>query len=335
MKPLVVPIDLGGSPHRWALQAPARPPPTPTLVDALVQHYRTERRTHPDQPLEVAFFHGGLPSAELLQAAGAHTKRLACLPGDLTPAAVDHLQAHGVHTIELDVGTAAPIRRSLGRRLSAAALARLIQGLRDRGIRVGVTLSPGLPGASHTTALQDIDWLVDLDAVDLVRLHPALAWADSRGAQWVADGRWTPMSVAQALTTLEPMMDRLDTAGIAVARVGLQPGPDLRARVVAGPVHPNLRALVDTRRFRRRIRAAIQFLPRARVATVRVHPADLSQARGEANRNIRALRAELHLTALHVRPDPTVPRGTVRPGAATPEPSSVSPSETNLNKSDP
>ncbi len=320
LRPLIVPVDLGGSPHQTPLHPPLRAAPTPDLVEALVHHYETERRTHPDQPVEVAFFHGGLPGSDLLAATRNRTVRVACLPGDLSLPALTTLASHQVQTIELDVGThCTATRRAIGRRLSAAALTDLVGGLRDRGFRVGMVLSPGLPGSSPQDAIDDAVWASQSAKAHFVRLQPALAWRGTLGGQWAGARRWTPMTVSEAVTTLESMMDVLDQAGVEIARVGLQPGPDLAGTVVAGPVHPNLRALVEYRRFRRRMKTALAYTPRQREVMLRVHPADLAWAKGEANANIRGLRAELALAALTVTVDPTLARGAVALGRCLPK----------------
>ena len=294
------------------MHPPSRPLPSVDLVRALIGHYETERRVDPEQPVEVAFFHGGLPCKALLGATEHRAVRIACLPGDLEPALLENLLQHRVETIEIDVGTHQTAhRRSVGRRRSSSALAALVRGLRDRGVRVGVVLTPGLPGTGHADALADAAWVAELAAVDFVRLQPALAWESTLSAQWVADGRWTPMTIAEAITTVEGMMDLLDASGVDVARVGLQPGADLAGTVSAGPVHPNLRSLVEYRRFRRRMRSVLALVPRRRAVELRVHPADLSWAKGQGNANIRSLRAELRLTGLSVRPDGDVARGAV------------------------
>jgi hypothetical protein len=314
-RPLVVPVDLGGSPHVTPLHPPRRPPPTPDLVGALVHHYRTERQTPSHPSLEVGFFHGGVPHDSLLASAGGLPVRVACLPGDLTPADLSRLSAFHVGTVELDIGSMdTATRRSVGRRLTRSALTRLVCGLHDRQFRVGVVLSPGLPGASHESALADARWASTEVPVDFVRLQPALVWRGTAGQRWVQDGRWTPMTVGQAATTLEAMMDTLDASHVEIARVGLQPGPDISAKAVAGPIHPNLRALVEYRRFFSRMRTALELVPRSREAMLRVHPADLSWAKGQANANIRRLRVDLGLADLSVQPDESVARGTVDVG---------------------
>jgi len=312
---VVVPVDLGGSSHRCGLRPARRPPPDPDLVEALIGHYTRERRPTQDTPIEVAFFHGGIPTDDLLKAASPHPVRLSCLPGDLTPAIAQHLLERRVHTLELDIASPhTPIRRGIGRRLGGHHLDRQLRGLRDLGFRLGLVLAPGLPGGSHASAIEAARWAAH--RCDFVRIHPALAWEGSASEDWIESGRWTPMDLGQAVTTVAEMMDVFDQADVPVARVGLQPGPDLTGCVVAGPVHPNLRSLVEVRRFRRRMRTALALAPRTRVSALNVHPSDLSWARGTANENVRALRAELRLPGIRVVPDDRVPRGEVHLSAS-------------------
>lgn len=314
-RPLIIPVDLGGSPHAGLLAPPRRPLPSPELVAALVQHYLTERRRSPEQRAEVAFFHGGIPQDDFLQAIPTElSRRVCCTPADLSPDLARHLGARGVTTIEVELLTTQPgVARALGRPGRVSAHLQLIAGLRDLGFRVGAVLSPGLPGTTHHHALADAEWAAGdtHPRVDFVRLHPAVAWTGSGLAQHAQDGRWTPMTLAEAVTTLHAMMDRLDAAEVPVIRVGQQPGADIPAKVAAGPTHPNLRALVEHRRFLDRMRAALEPLPRRRAPRIGVHPADLSWAKGPANANLRRLRSDLGLPDLTVVPDPGCPRGKV------------------------
>ena len=75
-----------------------------------------------------------------------------------------------------------------------------------------------------------------------------------------------------AVAILTDMVDIVSSLGTAVARVGLQPGPDGLGQVVAGPGPPNLRGLVETRRFRRKAptgRASPTLGRRARLGSTR------------------------------------------------------------------
>ena len=318
MKPLIVPIDLGGSPHGCAVMPPAGPPPSAALVKAMVGHYTDERR-QPDQPVQVAFFRGGLPDDALLDAAAPHPVRLSCNPADLRPDHLNHLWDRGVRTLEIEaLSLSSAVLRPLGRRLSGSTIQKLIAGIKDRGFTVGVHLWPGLPGSSHDQVMADLAWLLGdgRPRVDFLRVLPAGGLEGTDLAAWAQSGRWVPMTLGEAVTTVVAMLDACDGVGVPVVRVGLQPRQDLGVHAVAGPAHPNLRALAEGRRFLRRMRAVVALAPRTRRTVLRVHPADLSWAKGQANSNLRTLRAELQLAELAVVPDETLPRGVVRPQAS-------------------
>jgi len=285
------------------------------MVRALVRHYAEERAPPGPAAVAVGFFHGGLPSEDLLDACAGLPLRLSCSPADLDRAGLARLRARGLQRVELEALTLdAGVLRRLGRGYQPTRVLQMIHALREAGVEVGVVLSPGLPGASHAGALADAERLLAGAAPDLVRLHPALALEGAGVAEWVRDGRWSPMRLGEAVTTSAALLDRFERARVPVIRVGQQPGHDFPERVVAGPVHPSLRGLVEARRFRRRMHAALVGQQRDRPAVVRVHPGDLAWAKGTANANVKALRAALGLRLLTVEPDPAIPRGDVRLG---------------------
>ena len=265
--------------------------------------------------LEVAFFHGGLPERALLEVASGRPLRVATTPADLSPDDLTRLREAGVETLELAILTFEPaVLRACKRGYRSSEACAVIAAAKRAGFRVGLTLSPGLPGSSHADSLADAARLAaepDLRP-DFVRILPALALAGSQLATWAAEGRWRPMSLGEAVSTVSQMVDQLEEVDVSVARVGLQAGPDLGGQVQAGPLHPNLRGLVESRRFQHRLRVLLADRPRGSRVVIAVNPADLSWVKGEANENLRAVRAELGLAAVHLATDSAVPRGTVR-----------------------
>ncbi|MFT5686289.1 MAG: hypothetical protein ACI8RZ_007245 [Myxococcota bacterium] len=313
-RPTLIPIDLGGSPTECWRRPPLRPAPTPELVEALITHYRTERA--PSADLEVGFFHGGVPADALLAAAGGLPIRLASSPADLTRAAVAHLQAAGLTTIELAVGSLdARVLRTNQIGVRQAVIIEMLDGLTALGLRVGVILSPGLPDASHETALKTARALIG--RASFVRIEPALALEGSRLSALATNGRWEPMRLSEAVTTTLAMVEILEEAGVEIARLGLQPGQDIPCRATAGPTHPNLRQLVETRRFYARMAHELALVPRGSEVELQVNPRDLSWAKGTSNANVRALRAERSLASLRICPDEAIPRGDVRLSAVS------------------
>lgn len=313
---VVVPVDLGGSPTPCRVRPPLRRPPDPDTVRALVEHYARERRPAPDTPMEVAFFHGGMPPVPLARAAHPHPLRLSCSPADASREQIEVLRALGLATVEVELLTfQAEVLRDLQRGYSRTHAEAFVRGLKELGLRVGIVLSPGLPGSSHDQALADARRAAGLDdpglRADLVRIQPALALHGSGLAALARSGRWRPMSLGEAVTTSLEMVEILEAARVPVARLGLQPGSDLPVRAIAGPVHPNLRGLVQARRFRRRMAAALEDARPGSRAVLRVHPKDLSWAKGTANENVRALRARLQLAELALETDAGLPRGAI------------------------
>jgi hypothetical protein len=322
VKRLIVPVDLGGSEVPCAWRPPRRPAPTPETVSALIEHYVADRTPSGGAQVEVAFFRGGLPSLALLQACRPYPVRVACSPADLSRAGATWLRDQGVGTIELEVFTfEGPVLKAMRRGYTTNRCRAMLDGLSALGMRRGVVLAPGLPGSSHAQSMRDAAIIAGHSGgscgAEFARVLPVLAYADTDLAMWALNDRWTPMTVAEAVTTSLAMDDRLRAGGVEVVRIGQQPGQDIPDELVAGPWHPNLRGLVETRRFRTRMAEALAPVPRSAVVELRVHPKDLSWAKGTANANVRALRAAYGLPDLSVTPDPQVPRGTVRVAGGT------------------
>ena len=314
MKRLLIPVDLGGSPQRCAIHPQAGSPPSPELLRALIDHYLTERAPAGQITPEVAFFRGGIPDDALLAAGRPFPMRVACSPADLSPAVARHLRDQGVQTIEVELlSFDSQVLRDCRRGYRGRAVLPMIDGLRKLGFSIGAVLSPGLPGSSHQSALADVDQLLGPTGprVDFVRIYPALAFVGSDLARWESEGRWRPMHLGEAVTTVCAMLDVLDRAELEVIRIGLQPGQDVPYQVSAGPLHPNLRGLVETRRFRARMATALGQPPPGSHIILLVNPKDLSWAKGTSNENIRALRASLQLRQLTIMTDVSIERGRV------------------------
>ncbi len=278
----------------------------------MIAHYDAERR-QPGQRLEVAFFRGGVPSDALLAAAAPHPVRLACSPADLSRAETRRLVAGGVRTIELEACTLhTPALRALRRGYAGPQVSTMLTALATMGVRRVVTLMPGLPSSSHHTAVSDARLLAQHQLAEAVRILPALALEGAPLVDAARAGRWTPMTLSEAVTTTLAMVEVLEEADIAIIRLGLQPGQDVPCAVVAGPYHPNLRHLVEGRRFYQRLTNELRFVPQGSAVEVLVNPRDLSWARGTANANVRALRAHHALSSLSIRPGEHIPRGDVR-----------------------
>lgn len=307
---VVVPITLGCCPDSpRCLLCPPPPRVGPDLVRALVQHYRDQHG--PDVALDVRFFGGAPPGDDLLAAAAPHPIVARVRPDLLSRADARRLYDHGTTGIELDLLTRhGPALAAIGRHHRAPLVDEMVRGLRELGMEVGGVLTPGLPGSSHATSLEDAQWAAT--HLSFVRIHPVLVLARSGLRALHEAGRYEPMDLGQAVTVCRDMLDILEPAGVDVIRVGLQPGPDGFGRAVAGPRHTSLRELVEARRALDRLKALLVDVRPGASVIVRCAPPDETRVRGMYNGNVRTLRAAFELQALTITPDPTLPRGDLR-----------------------
>ena len=171
--------------------------------------------------------------------------------------------------------------------------------------------SPGsralLPGSSFEGCVQDARRAAPL--VDTARLHPTLVLEGSDLQRWHIDGLYKPLEIGEAVTVCRAMMDVLEAAAVQVIRVGLQAGPDGYGKALAGPRHPALRELVETRRTLETLVERVTGTPPGASVVIRCAPADETRTRGPLNRHIRDLRARFALREVEIRPDPDLPRG--------------------------
>jgi len=277
----------------------------------MIQLYR-ER--WPDASLEVGFFHGGFPSPELLSAAKGMPTRLSCHPADLDRAGAEAFAKAGGTTIELELMSLDPhVLRICERKYTVGRVRSMAHRLRVMGLKVGVHLVPGLPGSDGEGAVADLGGLIEDGQtwVDFVRIWPALAFENTKLAQWAATGAWRPWDVGEAVGVLVQMVTLAGQARLPVIRIGIQPGQDIPVKAVAGPSHPNIRGEVEALRFGTLIEQAVRKSEIPLDPVMLVNPKDLSWAKGTSNANAKMVRAKLGLRSIRFETDKSIPRGTV------------------------
>jgi histone acetyltransferase (RNA polymerase elongator complex component) len=268
---------------------------------------------------EVAFFGGSftalaVPVQEAYFAAAASflaAGRIAGIRLSTRPDAVDietarRLANAGVRTVELGCQSFSDrVLAASGRGHDASAAGRGVAALHGAGLRVGLQLMPGLPGADADEARLSLAAALAL-APDFLRIYPTLVLAGSPLATLWRTGSYRPLELD---ATVELCADQLLTcrrAGVPVIRLGLQGDDGLERGLLAGPYHPAFGQLVRSRLWRR----ALQRLAgRDRRVTVHVPRCELSDALGHRRSNLDYFAARG--TPLAVRADPDLPPSTL------------------------
>lgn len=166
--------------------------------------------------------------------------RCSTRPDAVSEAQLRRLAAQGMDRVELgiqsfDTDVLKACARGYDRRTATSACTLV----RRCGLELGVHLMPGLPGATATSFRRDIATLLDLD-VQTVRLHPTVVLKKTGLARLHTSGRYTPLSLNQAIEQLAEALLPLWKANIHVIRMGVAREEGFLDNIVAGPWHDAL-----------------------------------------------------------------------------------------------
>jgi histone acetyltransferase (RNA polymerase elongator complex component) len=241
--------------------------------------------------------------------------RFSTRPDTITPDALNALAPYTVRAIELGAQSMDDTVLALSRRGHTAAQTRdAVKQLKAHGLQVGLQIMPGLPGDTPTSILETGRRVAELQP-DFVRIYPTVVVKNTPLAKWYASGRFTPLSLAEAVDLTKQLYLLLTGCGIQVIRMGLQPSGSLLegGRVVAGPFHPAFGHLVHSAIFLDRAVQALEHQQGlSKKVILKVYPKDLSRLMGLKKGNIKHLIKRFHLEELRVIPDPAIVQETVQ-----------------------
>lgn len=232
--------------------------------------------------------------------------RLSTRPDAINQDVLDFLYPWGVRTIELGVQSLSPqVLQAVGRGYSPEQVwdaSRLIQKM---GMKLGIQLMPGLPGASYDRDLESARIVMEINP-DMARIYPTVVLRDTPLHTLYIQGKYRPLAMQQAVELCADIRLLFQQRNIAVIRTGLHPGEDLlqEGAVVAGPFHPALGEMVEQEIFRRQAERAIsRFLHDDngfKSLALLVNHRDRSKITGFRRTNLQYLQQRFQLQALQV-----------------------------------
>lgn len=250
---------------------------------------------------EVAFFGGSFTAidrgymCELLQAARSCVKqygfagiRLSTRPDAVERETLCLLGEYGVTAIELGAQSMDDRVLALNRRGHTAAQTEEAAGrIREMGFELGLQMMTGLYGDTDRTALATADRLIALQPAT-VRAYPTVVLPGTALAGLYRQGLYRPQALEEAVGLCARLLEKFESAGVRVIRMGLHAQREVESRMLAGPYHPAFRQLVESRVFLRRLeRELAKTGPGA--YSVYVRPNYLSTAQGQGKANIKKL----------------------------------------------
>lgn len=338
-KPFVIPIFIphAGCPHRCvfcnqkAITRSRVPISSTAQIQSDIHEYLTYLRPG-RKPVQVAFFGGnflGIDPGEIIRLLNVATEfvhegrvdgiRFSTRPDTLTDEAMNLLSGYPVSTIEIGAQSMNDAVLSLSRRgHTAQDTVAAAQRVKSGGYDLGIQMMVGLPGDDASIALSSGRSIAALHP-DFVRIYPTVVLAGSPLSAWYRQGRYAPLSLADAVTLVKNQYLMFQNHRIGVIRMGLQATADMEkdSVLLAGPYHPAFGHLVLSEIFRDRAVELLDHEPAGREAVeLRVHPKYISAMRGMKNETIHYLKNRYRFRRIDVRGDMTVPEGDVRVHAA-------------------
>lgn len=234
--------------------------------------------------------------------------RISTRPDALDEEVLSVLKGYGVKTVE--IGAQSMVNKVLllsNRGHSAEDTMTAISRLRQWGFEIGVHLMIGLPGDTYDYFLRSLDQVIELKP-DFVRIHPTLVLKEAPLENLWASGRYSPLSLEEAINWLKNGILKLEKASLSVARIGLQPTKELEEHLIVGPYHPALHQLIDSAIFYDMAKYLLQNFPDGSQAIFICHPKEVSNLRGQKNENILKLEESFGLREIFVYSRKDVPR---------------------------
>jgi histone acetyltransferase (RNA polymerase elongator complex component) len=239
--------------------------------------------------------------------------RVSTRPDYIDCQGLDLLKKYGVRTVELGVQSMVDevlLRSRRGH--TTGDVLRAVELLQDGGFEVGIQIMVGLPGDNMEGNAHTVNRVIQLNP-HFVRIYPTVVLRGTPLERWYRSGRYTLLSLERAVDLCKGPFLKFSGAGIPVIRLGLQSTPELETTdcIVAGPYHPAFGHLVESSLFYDMASYLMGKHGKCENVRVKVSPFDLSNIRGQKNRNLHHLEERFGLRELQIEIDEGQPKGSL------------------------
>ena len=174
--------------------------------------------------------------------------RLSTRPDCINDEIVAQLKKYGVTAVELGVQSLdEKVLLATERYYPVSVVEKACKIIKKYGIGLGIQLMVGLP---KSTDKNDYETAVKALSMkpDMMRIYPTLVIKNTKMEKMFLEGEYMPLTIEEAVTRVRKIYALIESNGVNIIRVGLQPSEDLREEgvVLGGPFHPAFRELVET-----------------------------------------------------------------------------------------
>lgn len=254
---------------------------------------------------EIAFFGGSFTAVprdymlSLLETAGEAVKRYSVYSGircSTRPDCVDDeiigiLKSYGVTAVELGAQSMSDeVLFANERGHTAEDVRRASRLIKQSGIELGLQMMTGLYKDTPGNCVMTANEFIKLSPAT-VRIYPTVILENTRLGEFFKSGEYKSFSFDETIDLCALLLQKFESNGIKVIRLGLHASPDVEREMLGGVYHPALREIVESRIFLNEMKTRLaEFGKGDRL--IFTDPKNLSKAIGQKKCNIKAL-AEL------------------------------------------
>jgi histone acetyltransferase (RNA polymerase elongator complex component) len=217
------------------------------------------------------------------------------------------LKMYGVTTIELGAQSMDDdVLRKSARGHTAQDVEMASRMILSAGFRLGLQMMVGLPGDTLEKAVYTTRKIIELGASE-TRIYPVLIIRGTKLAEWYEKGKYSPLSLDEAVFRVKTILPLFDAAEVEVTRVGLHSSEGLLSgkELVAGPFHTSIRELAMTEVWWDRLSYLLKEELNGKIR-IAVHPSQYNFAIGYYGKNRNRLLD--HFLEVTFRKDPLLGR---------------------------
>ncbi|MBQ7719169.1 MAG: radical SAM protein [Clostridia bacterium] len=274
----------------------------------------------PDAEREIAFFGGSFTgigdrlmtslldiAQEFISGGTVGSIRLSTRPDMIDGHILGILSRYSVRTIELGIQSVDDRVLSASNRGHAAAVSyEACRMVREYGFDLVGQMMIGLPESTPASERETAEMICRSGAVG-ARIYPAVVLRGTEMERMAGAGKYSPVTVEDAVSRSADLIEIFDSHGVAVLRVGLCASDGLsEGDAVGGAYHPALGEMARGEVFRRRIDERLEVLGAhgASRAEVFVPKGAVSAAIGQRRANAEALRSKFNINTLKIIENP-------------------------------
>lgn len=208
--------------------------------------------------------------------------RLSTRPDYIDEKVLTRLKKYNVTTIELgaqslnDDVLKASFRGHTAYQVEAAS-----KKIKSFEIDLGLQMMIGLPRDTLDKSMETAKKIIDFGASN-TRIYPSLVIKNTAMHRWYLQGKYQPLSIAEAVNWSKVLLPLFENNGVNVIRLGLHPSEGLLngSELVAGPFHPSFRELVLTEIWSEKLQTACSDFPDSSSIEIQVFPKEINVAIG-------------------------------------------------------